>query len=529
MKTKLFLAIFFLVFDTSINSQIVEVEENIISYYAVSNSLDGQPMIDMQNILRFYPIYVMRDSVTCVNVSIYYGKNIFASDADKMDNGKYWRVLLPNFKLGEAIQKIEVEVKFNLYPSLEHFVDRLKLIKKLVNIKEQSIENLASEIGESIFDFRPSLDESFQEKSKDISKKFILSAEQKEKKDKREYTQYNNKIDSLYALLTNQYEEYKKLGLSEYDIGDLWKYEFFNDQTNLWYYDINLINELDSKLYEKIEPKIESFNNILNVESEIKKEIDSLEEIIYDEIIYNDDFYNTISFDQFKVDSIYFSSAKEDTKEFVSDHAVDTLTIKKMEELLQLKEAYEQKIFDSIHGELTDSSHTGPSVQKSDLKLDYENYKWGSILYRNYKKSLRELPALDPAERLGIFRIRYVPFPMVGLPDGSKPRLIPFSGESSQRVFEIGLTFGDAIVPGDDFVVPEFSIKRLGIALALTEELFSDSAQIKAIALTYDFNSYASLGIGGNFAQNNVRGYASFGINQKAFQQLLKAIASIFN
>ncbi len=175
---------------------------------------------------------------------------------------------------------------------------------------------------------------------------------------------------------------------------------------------------------------------------------------------------------------------------------------------------------------LTDTSYIGPSVTSSDLVIG-DDLKSARILYRNYKGSLRRMPALDPAERMGIFRIRYVPFPIVG--SDTNPRMNlkrPFAA-GSPAVFEVGLAFGDALVPGDDFVVPAFSWQRLGVAFAITQQLFSDSAQVLALAVTYDFNSYGSIGVGANFAGKAAHGYLSFGINKQAFDALMKGIAGV--
>ena len=175
---------------------------------------------------------------------------------------------------------------------------------------------------------------------------------------------------------------------------------------------------------------------------------------------------------------------------------------------------------------LVDTLYSGPSVRPSDLVID-PSFTSARILYRNYKRELRYMPALDPAERMGIFRIRYVPFPVAGLPGNPKTTLRGPFGENP-TVFEVGLAFGDAIVPGDEFVVPEFSSKRLGVAFAVTEKLFNDDARIIGLVLTYDFNSYGSIGIGGNFAQHETNPYFSFGINKKAFEAVLSGLAGLF-
>lgn len=66
---------------------------------------------------------------------------------------------------------------------------------------------------------------------------------------------------------------------------------------------------------------------------------------------------------------------------------------------------------------------------------------------------------------------------------------------NSLTVFEIGLGFGNVTVPGDEFVKPTLSFDRLGVAVAITEKLFSNDAEILALALTYDFNVYGILGL----------------------------------
>ena len=101
---------------------------NVISYYAVNNTLDGQPMIDMVNVLRFYPVYAMRSSIDRVKITIYYGGNIYARDASSYEDGLYWQSLLPSLRLGQAIQRIEVEVRFRLDP---HFSVQLARLDSL--------------------------------------------------------------------------------------------------------------------------------------------------------------------------------------------------------------------------------------------------------------------------------------------------------------------------------------------------------------------------------------------------------------
>jgi hypothetical protein len=370
---------------------------NVMNYYAVGNTLDGQPMIGMVNLLRFYPVFAMRQGTEAVVVTIYYGSKIFTRAAEKMDDGKYWQALLPRFRLGEAIQRIEVEARLDL--------EALNLIDE---------------------ELRKKMDE-----------------------------------------LTTQIDNLEKEGFKK----------------------------------EEVNPLAQSY-------------------------VYNREQYNT------KRDSRLASRGSSAEKSKRLDDLVGSYTTS-LTQLQKLFLSVKDSLFELIHDSLADTSFSGPSVRRSDIVIDYDVHSVevkpkARILYRNDKRSLRRLFASDPAERLGIFRIRYVPFPVVGTKERPRMHLVPPLGENSAAVFEVGLAFGDVIVPGDEFVMPEFSWRRLGVAFAITENLFSQEAEIIGLLATYDFNSYGSIGLGGNFAGDEVHGYASFGINKKAFDAVLAGLAGLF-
>jgi hypothetical protein len=182
-----------------------------------------------------------------------------------------------------------------------------------------------------------------------------------------------------------------------------------------------------------------------------------------------------------------------------------------------------------IGANLSDPNRTGISVMPSDV-IVYPAVRRARILYRNYKPSLRGLVALDPAEKLGIFRARFIPFAVMG--DRSN-----FPGDKgAHAVFEVGVNFGDATFSGDDFLKPELSLKRLGVAFAISEQLFN--GEDLALAATYDLNSYASVGLGANFHDRidstgaslgrEPGWYFSLGINKKAFEDLLGRLNTLF-
>ncbi|MCC7437422.1 MAG: hypothetical protein IT211_02885 [Armatimonadetes bacterium] len=287
---------------------------NVLSYYAMGNSMDGQPMVDMANILRFYPVFALQQYTDAVIITIYYGPYVYTDTARPMNDKQYWESRLPRFELGQAIQRIDVRTSIN----------------------------------------------------------------------------QNNPITTS--------------GLT-----------------------------------------------------------------------------------------------------FASIPSIDS----------------------AIYAQITDTNYSGVSVRKGDVIIDNPGYRI-QILYRNHKTSLRELPALDPAENVGLFRARFIPFVIIG-----KDLLTTFTGGHG-AVFEIGLAFGDVRVSGDDFIKPELSLRRLGVAFAVTNRLFSDDARIRALAFTYDFTSYGSIAAGVNFPGENSSSsmknelYMSFGVNKRAFEQMLKKISGLF-
>ena len=111
-RSLLLVILHFSIFSTAIFAK--EKETNVLSYYAINNTIDGQPMIDRPNILRFYPVYTYRANIDTVKVTIYMGSVVYSKSAIKMDNGSYWEVSLPKFQLDQSIQRYEVETKMKI-------------------------------------------------------------------------------------------------------------------------------------------------------------------------------------------------------------------------------------------------------------------------------------------------------------------------------------------------------------------------------------------------------------------------------
>jgi hypothetical protein len=427
----------------------------VLSYYAVGNSLDGQPMVDMMNVLRFYPVFAMRDSVDAVNVTIYYGGNIYSREASHSQDRKYWEVLLPTFKLGEAIQRIEVEQSMKLDTKYSR---RAQILDSLLRNSEDYTK----------------------QQSELLTKDWI----QKTENFRSAFNDLNRRTQALGIRPGDRAELSKVLQ----DSGRL----AFDARVQSMLQARNILRAFGPKGKKRISEKVDSIRQVVQEHTELYQWAESAHG--------------------------QYSASLFEAKKKASDERF---------RISLLRDSLISDLAKEIEIGLTDTLLTGPSIRKSDIYVD-STFHRARVLYRNYKTSLRRMPALDPAERMGIFRIRYVPFPIVGTEESPRMSLKKPLMSGSPTVFEVGLAFGDAIVPGDEFVVPEFSWRRLGVAFAITEQLFSDRAEIIALALTYDFNSYGSIGLGGNFAKKAVHGYASLGINKKAFEGLLSKIASIF-
>ena len=423
-------------------------DANVLSYYAADNSLDGQPRIDMVNILKFYPVFAIQDSIKTVKVNIYYGNKTHESIADKMSGGKYWQTLLPEFTLGDALQRVEVEMKFTIEKRLLNKLNRYKEeVSELFNEKKQ----LTSQKEEDIRNLKdPVHDIAGMENSVVVN---VL----------------NKTFTDLEKLKTKNSEDILK------------KIEFTINYKNL-----SVVPDPDSL--------IRKFKNL---------------------IANSDKFYSVVDLVNARNETVKaLAKINKDFKE-------------KKYEMDLYKNKLKENIFNEIAGLLTDSTFSGPAIKKSDLIIS-EDFESATLLYRYYKNNLRYRKALDPAESLGIFRLRYIPLPIVGRPGDNKVQLLSPMGKDIPVVFEVGLAFGDEVVSGDNTFKPAFSLSRLGVAIIITEKLFKSDANILGLALTYDFNSYASIGVGRNLAGGESYPYYSFGINKKAFEQLLIGLAGIF-
>lgn len=509
MNIRLYTALLLLMLPLAASAQ----QENVISYYAVGNSMDGQPQIGDANVLRFYPVFAMREYIDTVRVTIYYGPHVYSRMADSYDDGRYWQVLLPKFELGEAIQRVEVETSMDLkeHPLLTEYnkvIDELKKafaeFKKRLEADPRPFENLIAEKVASTLDtFNTGIREDIRAALDDDMKAYVVSTG---------HTAPPDDIEGLICRLqaicrcaeskdacvdANMRETFRKL---------IARLEAFTGKAR---------KEGDAET-KKMKEEGEFFAGL-------RKKADDAAKLAIER--------TTQGLPQFKqqlqasVPSMITAAVKDAASNSIGDF--DSLLIV----FTRLRDSLRNVIASESYDRLIDTMYAGPGVRKSDVIFDEGTLKRARILYRNYKLTLRTMPALDPAERMGIFRARYVPFIVLG-----KDYTTPFTGGNA--VFEIGLGFSNVSVASDDFIIPDFSLKRLGVAFAISSALFGDKAETRALALTYDFNSYGSLGLGANFPGNStnrakagtkVESYISFGINKLAFEKVLTGLAGLFN
>ena len=72
-----------------------------------------------------------------------------------------------------------------------------------------------------------------------------------------------------------------------------------------------------------------------------------------------------------------------------------------------------------------------------------------------------------------------------------------------------------------------FDMNRLGLALGITADTFSQNPTFLSVALSYDVNTYTSISFGANLI-DKPGFYMGIGINARAFKDLVKSSATLF-
>ena len=477
MKTLLAIALLSSVVCTAMKAQ-EYTTPNVLSYYAMGNSIDGQPMIETANVLRFYPVFALQYFTDTVIMTIYYGPYVYTDTARPMNNKQYWEARLPRFELGEAIQRIDVRTTIDIS---KHPIRR-RILAAYNSVKDK--------LDSFLNDAKQKLDSTG---AADLTTRLQESMKSLEKSSMDLQHKITTKIDTINSNLNCDTLKLDSI------IQQLRNTASFTDVTK----SDDLRNQIESYLSEKNQ----SIDNI----SEWKNELTTYQTIINEAI------------------KTFLKENTENIQAAIQNgsHTLTEFNKTITSQIITSSNSLRDDIANESYEQITDTNYSGPSVRKGDVIINGDS-NYIQILYRNHKTSLRQLPALDPVESLGLFRARFIPFVVAG-----KNLLTTFTGENS-AVFEVGLAFSDVRVSGDDFVKPTLSIQRLGVAFAITNRLFGDDARIRALALTYDFNSYGSIAAGVNFPGKESSSlmknelYMSFGVNKRAFEQMLKGLAGLF-
>jgi hypothetical protein len=71
-------------------------------------------------------------------------------------------------------------------------------------------------------------------------------------------------------------------------------------------------------------------------------------------------------------------------------------------------------------------------------------------------------------------------------------------------------------------------MNRLGLGIGITSDTFSKDPSFLSLALTYDMNTYTSIGFGANLIDKPAF-YIGVGINARAFKDLVKNSGTLFS
>ncbi len=152
-----------------------------------------------------------------------------------------------------------------------------------------------------------------------------------------------------------------------------------------------------------------------------------------------------------------------------------------------------------------------------DIRYSDTSHAMIELVYRNDKRSLRYLQAEDPKEKVGQFRVRFVPISIFAPADTVAGDL---EGHTDKLIFEFVLSMGYNVVRDDSFFPDAFDFNRLGVGFAMTMNSFDANAEFLALALTYDVNNYSSLSVGYNIRNVDKPLYIGLGINQRVLEEL---------
>ncbi|MBM2816114.1 MAG: hypothetical protein HW421_2876 [Ignavibacteria bacterium] len=493
----LYILIFFIVLNeaTSKNQDI-----NVINYYAAGNCLDGKPEVGKINLLRFYPVYALRDSTVAVKITIYNGSNVYIREAVKMDEGRYWQSLSPDLPLGSSIHRIDIEVRVRLKSS--PLSENYKKMMKAANSKTNALFGFSTSISNGNF-YLNSINTNIEKLSmemKNFDAQNISSLNNYFKFIDNNYHEsfgkLNDKIDDMLLIADKRFTEIAKQKeipdtLDSHTSADNIESAIPKEEVRRfkaeWEEIRNTLKSSQSSFEQYSIVNSDKFEQITKLIGEINKKLDEANAA-----------NNSIR--------DIFAAAAKDGKETIS---IDN------KKLAGYTDTLKAELLREIEKETIDTNVIGPPIKRSDIILD-DTLSEVKILYKNYNTATKTYPQLEPRENLGIFRFRLIPIAIIG------QNLHKSLSGMSSVVMEVGLSFGNQSIISNNLFSPEFLVERFGVSLAFNLAAVQGKTEVFALAFTYDFNSIVSIGIGVNYpsGSNISQGYFSIGINKRAFEAL---------
>ena len=540
---------------------------NIINYFASSNSIVGVPMVDMDNHFRFYPDVIFQEAIANVELYYFVQNDVYKSVLTQKDEGRYWEAILRDFQLGESIQRVEVVVecteqeldkilaKYGI-PDIEEndktkyllirrgddralslLGNRLMITQKLyssVNNINVKIEDLKSAIRRLEIrnenTFKSSIDSlgMLSSKLNELdSQTTILEGTQGLIKSFQDslLTIYDDLLDSTYSFNRNVTAKMERQKLLTDRLNSLPDSVFtFN------------VDSLQTELMKVSSADTASSNTLARIVEVLQthqRHLRSGENIaatIFEKIekhrTYNEELRDLRNI----VENYYSSLTKVSQYDSIKIVAADFESIGG-----KLLKDFSSAIDQTISQDQQNVLPPVPQNQDSRLYFAYVENRRSSMLdlkfkegkvqytYRNDKESLQYLQADDPQERLGIFRARLIPFAFYDEPNVQDD----FRWQRGKVIYEIGMNFGYTIVKGDHFKPKFFDMNRMGIAVGITADTFSDNPTFVSAAFSYDINTYSSISFGANLIENP-RPYIGIGINARAFRDLVANSSRLF-
>ena len=540
---------------------------NIINYFASSNSIVGVPMVDMDNHFRFYPDVIFQEAIANVELYYFVQNDVYKSVLTQKDEGRYWEAILRDFQLGESIQRVEVVVecteqeldkilaKYGI-PDIEEndktkyllirrgddralslLGNRLMITQKLyssVNNINAKIEDLKSAIRRLEIrnenTFKSSIDSlgMLSSKLNELdSQTTILEGTQGLIKSFQDslLTIYDDLLDSTYSFNRNVTAKMERQKLLTDRLNSL-PDSVFTFNVDSLRTELMRVSSADTASIETLE----SIVRLLDTHHRRLRSGENVPDTIFKEIKRHRNYNEELRDLRNIVENYYSSLTKVSQYDSIKIVAADFESIGG-----KLLKDFSSAIDQTISQDQQNVLPPVPQNQDSRLYFAYVENRRSSMLdlkfkegkvqytYRNDKESLQYLQADDPQERLGIFRARLIPFAFYDEPNVQDD----FRWQRGKVIYEIGMNFGYTIVKGDHFKPKFFDMNRMGIAVGITADTFSDNPTFVSAAFSYDINTYSSISFGANLIENP-RPYIGIGINARAFRDLVANSSRLF-